>query len=226
MVADQSVGERGNAALVVSQAMGYPVRVIEGLGVTTGKRRRATKGYVYRGLFRVADHWLMVGQEGFRICQFKLLKITSEQLPHPQSVDPLAGAETTFEEQARRYISQDRLVRDSKVVSDVKKLHNNTCQICSSRLIVSPEGEAYSEAAHIQAVGKPHFGDDRIENVLCLCPNCHALFDRGALQLTDELNVIDGLTGQFRAALARVKGHNIGVEFARKHRERWAGRLL
>ncbi|MFE9929480.1 YDG/SRA domain-containing protein [Streptomyces sp. NPDC005533] len=225
MVADQSLGERGNAALVVSQAMGHPVRVIEGLGVTRGKRRRATKGYRYRGLFRVADHWLTVGQEGFGICQFQLLKIEPGQLVTPQPVDPLAGAETPFEEQARRYISQDRLVRDSAVVRAVKKMYDNTCQICRARLIVSLEGAAYSEAAHIQAVGKPHLGQDRIENVLCLCPNCHALFDRGALQLTDELDVIDGITGRFRAALAQAKGHNLGVEFARKHRERWATRL-
>ncbi|WP_347878454.1 YDG/SRA domain-containing protein [Streptomyces subrutilus] len=225
MVADQTLGESGNAALVMSQAKGHPVRVIEGLGVTGGKRRRATKGYMYRGLYRVAEHWLTVGQEGFRICQFELLKLEPGQVPVPQAVDPLAGAETAFEEQARRYVSQDRLVRDSKVVSEVKRMYNNTCQVCSLRLVVSLEGEAYSEGAHIQAVGTPHFGADRIENVLCLCPNCHALFDRGALQLTDELHVVDGLTGQFRAPLARVKGHNIGVEFARKHRERWANRL-
>ncbi|MEV7513076.1 MULTISPECIES: YDG/SRA domain-containing protein [unclassified Streptomyces] len=225
MVADQSLGDSGNAALVVSQAMGHPLRVVEGLGITQGKRRRATKGYVYRGLFRVADHWMTVGQEGFRICQFKLLKIEPGQLVPPQRVDPLAGAETPIEEQVRRYVSQDRLVRDSKVASAVKKMYDNTCQICRERLIVSLEGEAYSEAAHIQAVGKPHLGIDRIDNVLCLCPNCHALFDRGALQLTDTLDVIDGITGRFRAALAQAKGHNIGIEFARKHRERWAHRL-
>ncbi|MEU6314603.1 YDG/SRA domain-containing protein [Streptomyces sp. NPDC047014] len=226
MVADQSLADSGNAALVISQAMGRPVRVIEGLGVTRGKRRRATKGYIYRGLFRTADHWITVGQEGFRICQFKLLKIEPGQVVAPQPVDPLAGAETPIEEQVRRYISQDRLVRDSKVVRAVKQMYDNTCQICRERLIVSLEGEAYSEAAHIQAVGKPHLGVDRIDNVLCLCPNCHALFDRGALQLTDDLDVIDGITGRFRAALAQVKGHNIRVEFARKHRERWANRLL
>lgn len=184
------------------------------------------KGYRYRGLYRVADHWLTVGQDGFVICQFRLLKLTLEENVEPQAVDPLAGAGTDLEEQVRRYISQDRLVRDSSVVREVKRMYNNTCQICTSRLTVSLEGEAYSEAAHIQAVGKPHLGQDRIENVLCLCPNCHALFDRGALQLTDELHVIDGLTGTFRSVLAQVKGHNIGVEFARKHRDRWAGRLL
>ncbi len=97
-------------------------------------------------------------------------------------------------------------MRDSKVASAVKKMYDNTCQICRERLIVSLEGEAYSEAAHIQAVGKPHLGIDRIDNVLCLCPNCHALFDRGALQLTDTLDVIDGITGRFRARLRKPRG--------------------
>ncbi|MCX4543394.1 YDG/SRA domain-containing protein [Streptomyces sp. NBC_01565] len=225
MEEDQSISYKGNAALVVSQAMGHPVRVIEGLGITNGKRRRATKGYRYRGLYRISDHWLTVGQAGFVICQFRLHKIKPGMTVEPQAVDPQVGAPTDLEEQVRRYIVQSRLVRDSSVVRAVKEMYKNTCQICNLRLVVSPDGEAYSEAAHIQALGKPHLGEDKIENVLCLCPSCHVLFDRGALHLTDEFNVIDGLTGQFRSVLARVKGHNIGLDFARKHRERWAGRF-
>lgn len=38
----------------------------------------------------------------------------------------------------------------------------------------------YAEAAHIRALGSPHNGPDVIENVLCLCPNHHVLFDNGA----------------------------------------------
>ncbi|MFI8106225.1 YDG/SRA domain-containing protein [Streptomyces sp. NPDC086023] len=224
MVADQTLGERGNAALVVSQALGHPVRVIEGLGISNGKRRRAMKGYEYRGLYRVAEHWMTVGQEGFRICQFELRKLAPGELPTPQAVDPLEGAPTDLEEQVRRYISQDRLVRDSKIVRQVKRMYDNTCQVCQLRLVVSPSGEAYSEAAHIQAVGKPHNGEDRLENLLCLCPNCHALFDRGALHLSDDLDVLDGFSGEFRATLTRAQGHLIGLEFVRKHRERWAPR--
>ncbi|MBW5484738.1 YDG/SRA domain-containing protein [Streptomyces bambusae] len=225
MVADQSLADAGNAALVTSQAKGYEVRVIEGLDISGGKRRRARGGYLYRGLYRVAEHWLTVGQEGFTICQFKLLKLQPGEKPTPQYVDPLPGVETGFEEQVRRYITQSRLARDSKIVRKVKEMYDHTCQICSLRLVVSVTGEAYSEAAHIQAVGKPHLGEDRIENVLCLCPNCHALFDRGALQLTDDLLVIDGLTGAVRAPLRRIEGHDIGMKYARRHRERWANRL-
>ncbi|MFJ2175725.1 MULTISPECIES: YDG/SRA domain-containing protein [unclassified Streptomyces] len=225
MVSDQSITEDGNAALVVSQARGLPVRVIEGLDIRGKTRRRAMGGYRYRGLYRVADHWMTFGQEGFSICQFRLLKITQDEKIPPQPVDPAADEDTGFEEQARRYIQQNRLVRDSSVARNIKSLHNNTCQICANRLVVSPTGEAYSEAAHIQAVGKPHFGKDISENVLCLCPNCHARFDRGALLITDSFEVIDSLTQRFVSELKRVRGHEIGVEFIRKHRARWGDRL-
>ncbi|MCB5179645.1 YDG/SRA domain-containing protein [Streptomyces antimicrobicus] len=225
MIDDQSLAEPGNAALVTSQAKGYEVRVIEGLKISGGKRRRAQGGYRYRGLYRVADHWLTVGQEGFTICQFKLVKLHHGDKPKPQPVDPLSGVETDLEEQARRYITQSRLARDTKIVRKVKEMYDHTCQICSLRLVVSITGEAYSEAAHIQAVGQPHLGEDRIENVLCLCPNCHVLFDRGAIQLTDDLRVIDGLTGRVGAPIRRAEGHDIGMKYARRHRERWANRL-
>lgn len=226
MVADQSLTDEGNAALVVSQGLGLPVRVIEGLDVKGKKRRRATGGYRYRGLYRVASHWMTVGQEGFRICRFQLLKLSPSEAVQPEPVDPAAGEETDLEEQVRRYIAANRLARDSKVARQIKDLYDNTCQICGLRLVVSPTGEAYSEAAHIQALGKPHFGHDRIENVLCLCPNCHARFDRGALHITDEFNVIDSLTGKYVAELKRIKSHNIRAEFLRKHRERWQDRSL
>ncbi|MCB5910964.1 HNH endonuclease [Streptomyces pinistramenti] len=103
-------------------------------------------------------------------------------------------------------------------------MYQDTCQVCGVRLVVSPDGKAISEAAHIQALGKPHNGPDTIENVLCLCPNCHALLDRGALQLTDDCDVIDGLTQKFKYALTRVKEHHIQVRYLRQHRSRWAER--
>ncbi|MFE3599329.1 YDG/SRA domain-containing protein [Streptomyces sp. NPDC059142] len=225
MISDQSLDDEGNAALVVSRALGLPVRVIQGLDIRGKTRRRAMGGYRYRGLYRVADHWMTFGQEGFLICQFQLLKIAPDEEVSPQQVDPAADEATNFEEQARRYINQSRLVRDTNAARSVKALHDNTCQICANRLVVSPTGEAYSEAAHIQAVGKPHFGKDVSQNILCLCPNCHARFDRGALLITDSFKVIDSLTQKFVTELRRAKGHDIGVEFIRKHRARWGDRL-
>ncbi|NBM16788.1 YDG/SRA domain-containing protein [Streptomyces sp. GC420] len=224
MVEDQSLATRGNAALVMSQALGKPVRVIEGLKIRGKKRLKATGGYRYRGLYRVAEHWETIGIEGFRICQFRLLKIGPGETIPRLPVDPLGFEVTDVEEQARRYIMQERLARDTAVTRRVKALHNDTCQICNLRMLVSPAGVAYSEAAHIQALGKPHCGPDVIENVLCLCPNCHARFDRGALHISDDLNVIDGLTLKCVGRLRSTVGHEIGIQFVRQHRRRWRGR--
>lgn len=224
LVADQSMASPGNAGLLVNQALGHPVRVIRGLKIKGKKRRRATGGYEYRGLYRVAGSWATTGKEGFRICQFKLLKLAPGEEVKPQPISLGDDEETDFEQQVRRAIAYERLVRDSAVVKRVKEMYDNTCQICANRLVVSPVGAAYSEAAHIQAVGKPHDGPDIIDNVLCLCPNCHALFDRGALQITDEYDVINGLTKKFVSVLHRAQAHNIRTQFIKLHRARWAGR--
>ncbi|MFH8409024.1 YDG/SRA domain-containing protein [Streptomyces sp. NPDC018019] len=221
LVADQTMDSSGNAGLLLNQALGYPVRVIRGLGI---KRQKATKGYEYCGLYRVADHWMTIGKDGFRICQFQLLKLGPGEEAQPRPVDPVEGETTSFEDQARRLVAREERIRDSKVVADVKEMYDNACQICGTRLVVSPAGNAYSEAAHIHALGKPHNGPDKKWNVLCLCPNCHVLFDRGALQLTDDFDVIDGLTQKFVRALHRKKEHQLRVECVRQHRERWANR--
>ncbi|WP_407287015.1 YDG/SRA domain-containing protein [Streptomyces sp. BP-8] len=221
MVADQTMDASGNAGLLLNQALGNPVRVIRGLNI---KRQKATGGYVYCGLFRVAESWTTMGKEGFRICQFRLLKIEAGETVKPQPVSPDGDRETDLEEQFRRTVAYERLMRDSKVVRKVKDMYDDACQVCGIRLVVSPDGKAISQAAHIQALGKPHNGPDTVGNVLCLCPNCHALFDRGALQLTDGLEVIDGLTQKFIRALTRVKGHQIQVNCVRQHRSRWADR--
>ncbi|MEV4925642.1 YDG/SRA domain-containing protein [Streptomyces roseoverticillatus] len=227
LVADQTMDSPGNAGLLLSQALGYPVRVIKGLDIRGTKRRKVHGGYQYLGLYEVVDHWMTVGQDGFRICQFELHKLKPGQEPRPRPVSPPDdGEETSVEEAVRRLVTHERRLRDSAVVQQVKAFYDNTCQICQDRLVVSPNGDAYSEAAHIQALGRPHNGPDKIWNVLCLCPNCHARFDRGALQLTDDLDVIDGLTQKFVRALTRVREHQIRVDCVRMHRARWADRTI
>ncbi|MGI5258697.1 YDG/SRA domain-containing protein [Streptomyces angustmyceticus] len=225
LYADQTLTSPGNAGLLLNEGLGHPVRVVRGLKIR-GKRPRATGGYEYCGLFRVAEHWTTVGKEGFRICQFRLLKLDPGETAQPHPVTSGEGEDTTTEEQLRRIVAYERLIRDSKVARKVKEIYDNTCQICNCRLVVSPGGEAYSEAAHIHALGKPHDGPDELWNVLCLCANCHALFDRGALQLSDEFDVFDGLNQRFVGALNLAKEHRIKVACVRQHRARWADRFV
>jgi len=76
----------------------------------------------------------------------------------------------------------DIILRDRQLVGRLKKLYKNTCQICQSRIKIGNK-EFYSEVHHIVPLGRPHNGLDKIENMLCVCPNCHVRLDFGALRL-------------------------------------------
>ncbi|MEW2548869.1 HNH endonuclease [Streptomyces sp. NPDC047002] len=80
-------------------------------------------------------------------------------------------------------------------------------------------GGVYSEGAHIQAVGSPHNGPDTTDNVLCLCPTCHVMFDGGAIVLGDDLGIIRG--GEEVGILRTHPQHVINLDRVRHHRERW-----
>ncbi|MER6916523.1 HNH endonuclease [Streptomyces sp. NPDC000594] len=113
--------------------------------------------------------------------------------------------------------------RDSRVVRQVKEWYDHTCQICGTMIELPVPPYSYSEAAHIQALGAPHNGPDRIENVLCLCPNCHIRFDRGARFLTDDLRVIDHVSGKDLGPLRVHPRHRIRLAYVQRHRARWSG---
>ena len=71
----------------------------------------------------------------------------------------------------------------------------------------------YAEAAHIMPLGRPHYGPDVSENVLCLCANCHVLFDRGAIGIAADGSLIN-TPGDLRD----VTGHRVGPEYLEYHR--------
>ena len=75
-----------------------------------------------------------------------------------------------------------RIVRDTAVGKALKKLHRNRCQRCG-RTIELTGGATYSEAHHLHPLGRPHGGPDTPENVVVVCPNCHALLDYFAVRL-------------------------------------------
>ena len=82
----------------------------------------------------------------------------------------------------RRLAERLEQKRDVKQAVDLKRLYDNTCMFCGTRLQVA-EDRFYSEAAHIKGLGEPHSGPDKKSNMLVLCPNHHVQFDRGVLRL-------------------------------------------
>ncbi|MFF9177766.1 HNH endonuclease [Streptomyces sp. NPDC014793] len=75
----------------------------------------------------------------------------------------------------RRDATRSVIVRDEALARKVKELEGDRCQICGTTL--RHLNRPYSEAAHIRGLGRPHHGPDELQNLLCLCANCHVLFD-------------------------------------------------
>lgn len=90
-------------------------------------------------------------------------------------------------------------------------MHGSACQVCGT-VLETPAG-TYAEAAHVRPLGAPHDGPDAADNILCLCPNHHALFDLGGFTIEDDLR-ISGTTNWLRT----VRSHTIRGEHLRYHR--------
>ncbi|MFI9011732.1 HNH endonuclease [Actinosynnema sp. NPDC053489] len=122
----------------------------------------------------------------------------------------------TSGERRRRTIQSSSVVRAQDVVKRVKALHDHMCQFCGTRLKTG--FGFYSEAAHIRGL-TVHDGPDELENLLCLCANCHVEFDGFGLYVdVDDLvrRVGDGsVVGELR----RVPGHEINADHIAYHRE-------
>ncbi|WP_435225606.1 HNH endonuclease [Streptomyces sp. Tue6028] len=103
-----------------------------------------------------------------------------------------------------------------------KTTSQNSCQICATALVLPVPRHRYSEATHIRA--REHGGPDLTENLLCLCPNCHILFDSGAYVLTDDLAVADTVTDSLKANLKRHQWDYINHDHVRHHRRHWTSR--
>ncbi|MGB2567455.1 HNH endonuclease [Micromonospora citrea] len=121
----------------------------------------------------------------------------------------------------RKTVSIERIIRSSAVAQEVKRLHGHRCQVCGTRL--ATRSGFYSEAAHIKGLGRPHEGLDRIDNVLCLCPNHHVQFDAFAIFIDSNLVVRWAADGEKIGKLRLHAKHPIGPENLRHHR-RFCGR--
>lgn len=202
-VADQKL-TGGNRELAKNRLRGIPIRVHRGSGHNS--KFSPTSGYMYAGLFAVLDQWFEEGASGFQICRFRLEKLGSSEL-QPPTVVISAGTQNP----ARRQYRVTRVVRESEVSDDVKNLHKHTCQFCST-ILETPAGR-YAEGCHIRPLGRPHNGPDTPENMLCLCPNCHVLFDQGAIVVEDTFHISGS-----KERVRMHPDHPLNIEHFRYHR--------
>tara|TARA_B100001971_G_C18150001_1_gene515273 strand:- start:109 stop:1077 length:969 start_codon:yes stop_codon:yes gene_type:complete len=75
-----------------------------------------------------------------------------------------------------------RIIRDTRLVRDLKKEYEWKCQICDIKFLL-PSGRFYAEGHHLQPLGGTHGGPDVADNIVILCPNHHAEFDFGSIAI-------------------------------------------
>ncbi|MEV4383968.1 HNH endonuclease [Streptosporangium sp. NPDC049644] len=111
----------------------------------------------------------------------------------------------------------ERVIRDSLLAGQIKQAHAFRCQFCGNRLAL--RRGFYAEGAHIRPLGEPHNGPDEPDNLLCLCPNDHVLFDRGAIAIQADLAVMDMTSGVSLGPLRLAPNHDINPEHLAYHRK-------
>ena len=201
----QKITRPHNAALVTSQMLNQPVRVLR--GAHKGSSYGPPSGYRYDGCFFVRSHWMKTRRDGFQVIQFRLEQASSETAPEPEISEPEYSTTTVV-----------RRIRDSAMSRKVKSLYSNQCQVCSVALTFHA-GRTYAEGAHIRPLGRPHLGPDSMSNILCLCPNHHAQLDGGGFLIEDDGALTDTLTGASLGRLARNPGHDIDIQHFAYHRD-------
>jgi hypothetical protein len=122
-----------------------------------------------------------------------------QNTPVASDIGPLPlGAESPGRVEQTTY----RVLRDTELARKIKLLHDNTCQLCATKISLS--GKSYAEAHHLKPLGAPHFGPDTPENIIVVCPNCHVTLDYFAQLLSSN-------------GIKAVSGHVVGAEFIEYH---------
>lgn len=198
-IADQKL-ERGNLGLVENYKLGRPVRVLVRKSVLTGSSRDS--GYIYLGLFTVIS-WSWGIRDNYKVLVYQLRAVAAESIEPQDVADALTRGDDVPTQ--RRSSTVNRIVRNYDVAASVKRLYENVCQICDTRLMTA--AGPYSQGAHIRPLGAPHDGADTLGNILCLCPNCNVLFDGHALTVQPDGSILN--LGQPNGTLTVHPAHDL-----------------
>lgn len=207
IVADQTI-TGGNKRLIESFEHGEPIYVFRGHKHRSPYSPKS--GYSFAGKFLITDHWMEKGQDNFDIIRFRLNELATPS--DSQSSGPIFN-ETPSQ---RREYTVNRLIRETRIAQEVKHLYNYACQVCDQTISL-PTGGNYAEAAHIKPLGIPHNGPDTLENLLCLCPNHHLMFDKYCFTINPETFNLIGTKG----ALTLRQTHQLNRDCLEYHHQNY-----
>ena len=125
-----------------------------------------------------------------RPVRYRLIEITTLITP----ITPHASDIKEPEQPERIKLETYRILRDTKLAREVKEINDYKCQICNFSFTIGGN-KPYSEAHHIKPLGGMHSGPDVRENIICVCPNHHAMLDYGAIEL--DASLLDGVGEEY-----------------------------
>ena len=214
-VADQQFTV-GNQGLVLSCELKLPIRVTRGDQIPNGPDH----GYRYDGLYYVHKYERVKGKSGFYVCRFHLRSQSNiDQLE--ETLKP--NLKTSYERAPRSEVTYEKIKRIRENTKKIKMMYDYKCQVCETKLDV-PSGDPISIGAHIKGVGRPSNGPDVVENMLCLCPNHHAQFDRYSFYIDPVTYEIKGLNLYENKKLFIHEKHFIDMQFLKYHFEEYQRR--
>jgi hypothetical protein len=198
----QSLSRQGLADLAIwTKEFGHPA--------VTGLIVDRTSGLPGDGYFRL---YLGTDEPNFRWWEeqirLSLAYDWRQFLPSDVPITPTAS-DINAPPEERVAVNTYRILRDTELARRVKTLHNYECQICGHTIHL-PGAQRYAESHHIQPLGSPHNGPDKLGNIICVCPNHHAALDYAAIAIS-------------LAALRTHPQHMIGTEFVDYHNKRLTG---
>ena len=109
-----------------------------------------------------------------------------------------------------------RILRDTRLARDLKKLHGDRCQVCEVRIPIG--GVWYSEAHHLHPLGLE--GPDAAANMIVLCPNHHVSFDFGSIAIDPATFQLISIAGHDPNDGERIRihpSHAIGPHYLHYH---------
>jgi putative restriction endonuclease len=212
-VADQEF-TGGNKALQLNCEYGLPVRVTRGHQTPDYGPKT---GYRYDGLYYVTDFERVKGKSGFYVCRFHL---ESELSIDELEKTSLGGSlPNNYGSVGRTEVTSSRPDRKVELSERIKGIYEYKCQVCKVYL-KRPHG-AIAISAHIKQLGKPDNGPDIEENMLCLCPNCHAQFDAHSFYIDPKTRRVHGVQEYEGKKINLSNKHKLDSSFLEYHKKKY-----
>jgi hypothetical protein len=107
-------------------------------------------------------------------------------------------------------VTTSRVIRNTARGERLKQLYDGKCQLCCLRIEARQQPYGfYAEVHHLRPLGGGHAGKDNIDNMLVLCPTCHAEFDLLIVGLNPHTGLVTRFDGKSRGRLTFRPGHQL-----------------